>query len=532
MTQDQNLKPDPAVAATSSLTRRDLLQTALAAGAAVGVAGASPVVALAREIDRAGGAPRSAVSGERDPAHSAAPAQQQASLSRELARWVAGLRYEDLPPDVVDRAKGVSLQSVSSALLGSQSNGGQQAASLINEDEAGVRNGATMMVHGTKVTKGGAAYANSAMVIAGGKWDTFRMLIHAGSSIVPGALVAAESGGASGREFLTGIAAGYEVQNRLSADYVPTVMARGFHPGIVFGIFGPAVAAAKILGFTEDQIQDTISLCFALTVSGRGHRESASTRNAMLAVALAGQRDGGGGDERVLEGDGGFYWAYAGDNEGQLIYSFVGDTQTSLDRITANLGEEWLFRETLYRIYSTAGYNIAHVDVTAQLCEENDIQYEDVERVEAVVNWLETQYPSPAFPARREDLDVDPTPGSTRYYTAYGVVQRGFPLLGPRGGGDPPEVLDLMRRVRIIPSTQMGLFAPRITIFMRDGSSFTKQSTGREFIWDFEEEARRIRGIVDGVPIPPAQFDELIAACRDLDAEPRADRLVQLTLRS
>ena len=57
-----------------------------------------------------------------------------------------------------------------------------------------------------------------------------------------------------------------------------------------------------------------------------------------------------------------------------------------------------MFLETLYRIYSTAGYNIAHIDVTAQLCEEHDIRYEDVERVEAVVNWLETQYPEPGLP--------------------------------------------------------------------------------------------------------------------------------------
>ena len=120
----------------------------------------------------------------------------------------------------------------------------------------------------------------------------------------------------------------------------------------------------------------------------------------MLAVVLAQQGHVGG--ETVLEGPAGFYHAYAGNNTGQLTYSFVGDTQTSLDKITANLGKEWLFLETLYRIYSTAGYNIAHVDVTAQLCAEHNIRYEDVERVEAVVNWLETQYPSPAFPSRRK----------------------------------------------------------------------------------------------------------------------------------
>src|SRR4030095_7643483 len=191
-------------------------------------------------------------------------------------------------------------------------------------------------------------------------------------------------------------------------------------------------------------------------------------RSAMLSLALA--RQGHVGGETVLEGDAGFYHAYAGSNTGRLTYSFVGDTHASLGKITVGLGTEWLFLDTLYRIYSTAGYNIAHIDVTAKLCEEHGIAYKDVERVEAIVNWLETQYPSPAFPSRREDRESKP--GSTAYYAAYGVVKRGFPVLkapgGPAGADDPPEVLDLMKRVTLIPSHEMTLFGPRITIFTED----------------------------------------------------------------
>ena len=462
-----------------------------------------------------------------------------ASLSRQLAQWVVGLRYEDLPPEVVDRAKGVTLHSLASVLLGSQSRDGQQAVQLITAEEAGVRNGASIMVYDTKVTKGGAAFANAEMAMAGGKLDSFRMLTHPGTSIVPGAFVAAETAGVSGKDFLTGLAAGYEVMERLAADFIPTVMARGFHAGPVFGIFGPAVAAAKILRLTEDQVNSAIALCVHLAggnlegprSGGRALREGAAVRNAMLAVALA--QHGHVGGETVLEGPAGFYHAYAGNNKGQLTYSFIGDTQTSLDKITAHLGKEWLFLETLYRIYSTAGYNIAHVDVTAQLCAEHNIRYEDVERVEAVVNWLETQYPSPAFPSRRED--ATPRPGSTPYYTAYGVVKRGFPVLrnqgaDPAGADDPPEVLELMQRVTIIPSHQMTLFGPRITIYTKDGKSYTKQSTGREFMWDFNEEAHRIRDVIPGLPIPAAQFEAIIATCCDLDRQDRADTLIQLTL--
>ena len=463
-----------------------------------------------------------------------------ASLSRQLAQWIAGLSYEDLPPEVVDRAKGVTLHALASVLLGSQFAAGKQAIKLISDEEAGVRKGATIMVDGTKVTKGGAAFANSEMAMAGGKLDSFRMLTHPGTSIIPTAFVAAETAGASGRDFLTGIAAGYEVMERMAADFIPTVMSRGFHAGPVFGIFGAAIAAAKIQKLNAEQINSTIALCASLAggnlegmrSGGKALREGAAVRNAMLAVALAEQGHAGG--ETVLEGEAGFYHSYAGNNIGKLTYSFVGETSTSLDKITAELGKTWMFLETLYRIYSTAGYNIAHVDVTAKICEENNLEYKDVERVEAVVNWIETQYPSPAFPIRREDLNK--TPGSTAYYAAYGVVTRGFPVLrtfgfDQSGEKDPAEVLDLMKRVTIVPSHDMTLFGPRITVFTKNGKSYTKQSTGREFVWDFEEEARRIRGVDPVLPIPVPQFETIISTCRDLDKADRADKLVQLTLK-
>jgi len=102
--------------------------------------------------------------------------------------------------------------------------------------------------------------------------------------------------------------------------------------------------------------------------------------------------------------------------------------------------------ETLYRIYSIPGFNIAHVDVTAKLCEEHDIKYQDVERIEAVVNWFETQYPSPAFAPPPAAPGAPVKKGAQEYYTAYGVVKRGFPLL--TGTPDPPEVLELMKRVK------------------------------------------------------------------------------------
>ena len=458
-----------------------------------------------------------------------------ASISRRLARWAAGLRFEDLPVQVVDRARGATLQAIGSALLGSRTEDGRRAVALITEEETGVRNGATIMVSGAMATKGGAAFANSEMALAGGKWDTFRMLTHPGTSIIPAALAAAETRGASGEEFLTGVAAGYEIMERLASDFIPTVMSRGFHAGPVFGIFGAAVAAGKIMDLDEEQMNSAVALCASLASGnlegprsgGQALREGGAVRNALLAADLAERGHIGG--ETVLEGEAGFYHAYTGNNEGRLTYSFTGDTKTSLDKITEGLGEEWLFLETLFRIYSASGYNLAHIDVTASLCEENDIRPEEVERVETEVNWLETRYPSPAFANRRED--GAPSPGSTHYYAAFGVVERGYPLLNkPPGQDDPPEVLEMMKRVRIIPSREMGLFAPRVSIYTKERGVFTRQATGREFIFSFDELANRTGGIAPGLPIPENRYQEIIETCRTLEAQVKAETLIHLTV--
>src|SRR6185295_1340603 len=132
-----------------------------------------------------------------------------------------------------------------------------------------------------------------------------------------------------------------------------------------------------------EQLNSVLSLCSSLAggnpeagcSGGKPLREGAAVRNAMLAVALA--KAGHAGGETVLEGEAGFYHAFAGSNTGRLTYSFAGLTKTSIDKIAENLGKEWIFLETLYRIYSISGYNIAHIDVTAALCKEHDIKPEN-----------------------------------------------------------------------------------------------------------------------------------------------------------
>jgi hypothetical protein len=442
-----------------------------------------------------------------------------ASISRRLAEWVAGLEYGQLPLAVTDRARAVLLQGLSSALIGKGLP--EAAVALKIMEEEGSSGACSVLGLPVKLARGDAAFVNAEMMLAGSKWDTFRMVTHPGCAVLPAALAAAESTGASGHTFLTGVVAGYEVMLRMASDFVPTVMARGFHAGPVFGIFGAAVAAAKIMALDAQGIHGAMAQCVNLASGnlegarggGRAVREGAAVRNALLAVALA--RQGGGSADTLFEGPAGFYHAYAGSCHGHLTYSFTGEPNAPLGRIAEGLGDEWKMLETMLRIYSTPGYNIGHVDVTAALCRRDGIRAEDVEGVECLVNWLETQYPSPAFPSRRTDIG----PGRERphYYAAYAILKGRFPVTKDvqHGFGEPdPEGLqDLMARVTVTPAHGQPLFAPRVTILTRDGVSHTLQGTGREFLFTFDELAQKLSPLGEILPVGIEGYARLVDEC-------------------
>ncbi len=97
----------------------------------------------------------------------------------------------------------------------------------------------------------GAAWVNSATASALDLDDGNRLAMgHPGACVIPAALAVAEMVGASGREFLAAIVAGYDVAVRASVARVPWYKERMYSSGI-WGVFGAAAAAGKLFGMDE-----------------------------------------------------------------------------------------------------------------------------------------------------------------------------------------------------------------------------------------------------------------------------------------
>ena len=462
------------------------------------------------------------------------------SLSRTLARFVVSLGYESLPPWVVDKIKASLLHALIISIVGADTSHGAAAIRLVKEEE-GKSDGATILVDGGRATRAGAAFANSKLMHATNQSDSYRMLIHPGPCVIPAALATAELEGRDGRDLLTALVAGYEVEARIAGDFIPSTQARGFRSSPVYGTLGASVACGKLLGLTEDRLVTALALACTFTggttegarSEGREmmFHEPNATRNGVMAALLA--REDVAGSEYALEGDAGFYNAFTGNNRGELTYVFQGPLQTSMDDVAAGLGSRWELMHVTPKIYQTAGYNCPVIELMTQIRASHAIPVADIESIIVDMNWLETLYPSPAFPSATRST---PGVGSTHYFAAYTCVHGSYPPLKPRlepgeqPSGEDPEVMSLLRRVEVVGHKDRSPFAPRITIRLRGGTVYRGELRGDELEWDLATETRRISELFDAMPWPRDQLDSIVHTVSRLE-ETNVENLVRLCVR-
>lgn len=462
------------------------------------------------------------------------------SLSRSLARYLSSLDYDALPAEVVDKIKASLLHALVIAIVGAGTSHGRAAITLVKREES-KEDGATILVDGTRATRAGAAFANSKLMHATNQADSYRMLIHPGPCVIPAALATAELGGHSGKELLTALVAGYEVEARIAGDFIPTTQSRGFRSSPVYGTLGAAVATGKLIGLDEDQLVTALALACTFTGgttegprSGGGEmmfQEPNATRNGIMAALLA--EETLQGSETALEGEAGFYHAFTGNNQGKLTYTFTGPLQTSLTDVAADLGSRWELMHVTPKIYPTAGYNCPVIELMARLHASHPMPPERVESITIDMNWLETLYPSPAFPSPQRG---GPGVGSTHYFAAYTCVHGGYPPLKARvdpGGesvGEEKLVMDLMERVHVIGHKDQPSFAPRITVLMQDGTQYVDEFHGAELKWDLATETRRISALFDDIAWPRERLDSIVQTVSAMEDQTSVYPLIKLCL--
>src|SRR5215475_3664902 len=474
-------------------------------------------------------------------------------LAVRLGEFVAGLRFEELPASVLDKAKALVNHALTVAMASTGAPRSMAARRLVLAQESlgaariGAGQGATLWVDGTRVTRPGAAFANAVAVAVNNQCDSYHMLTHPGVLIVPAGLATAEGEGRSGRELLTALAAGYEVQCRCARDFIPSTPAHGFRASPVYGILGCAATTAKLLGL--DAARTTSAITLAASFAGsliEGQRtgardadfaEAQAARSGMWAAALA--AEGFEGAPTALEGDGGFYNAFTGSHRGDLTYSFTGPLKADLGEVVADLGRRWEILDVKFKIYPTPGFNQPVVWLASEMAARHRLAADQIEHVTLEMNYLETLYPSPRFP--RPPAPDGSGFGRTAYMLAYTLIAGDYPVLeanveDPRDAGastgaeQAARIAALQQRVEILGVVGRDCFAPRLTVTLRDGRRVSGEYDGHELMWDFRRDAEVLRRFVPGLPIAPDQYYRFVAAVAGLDKAEAVDEVVALTL--
>ena len=285
----------------------------------------------------------------------------QSGYTPKLAAYAASLRYEDIPSDVLSRAKDCIADTVAVIAFGGQLSWSKMI--IAHAQATGGGGKSAIIGEAKRVHAPAAALAHGAMTHAF-ELDSLTdpdSGAHPGATAFTAALAIAQERGLSGRELLTAFVAGCEVMFRIGRATKQTNEVRGFHAPGTTGPFGGAIAGGKLLGFDKEKMTNALGIAGSLSAgllefahAGNGgmvkklHLGRAA-ESGVLAASLAAH--GFTGPDTVLEGDAGY------------LHDFCIDWD--LAELTKGLGSDFLCRQILLKRF--ACHITAHNAVEAML---------------------------------------------------------------------------------------------------------------------------------------------------------------------
>jgi len=296
-----------------------------------------------------------------------------------LAAYVADLRYQDIPEAVRERAKALTLDFLGSAIRARRD--AESTPSLLKTLQALALDGrgeATVFGDAGTWSPAVAALLNGALGHSLDFDDTHAdASLHASAPVVPAAFAVGELVGASGRDVLTAIVAGYEVCCRLGQALDPTShYARGFHPTATAGTYGAAAAAGKLFGLSKERLvaafgvsgsQAAGSLQFLVNGAwNKRYQVGAAAMNGVIAATLA--RNDFVGATQSVEGKHG------------LLAGYTDDAHP--ERVTAGLGNIYETMRIGVKPYPSCRYTHAAIDALIAMRREHNLTPDQIRRVE------------------------------------------------------------------------------------------------------------------------------------------------------
>lgn len=299
------------------------------------------------------------------------------SISQNIVSKVSKIRYENLPKEVIDRAKLLLMHHLACACAGRNEEWSKTALqTVLNNGQSG--NSTVWFTNAKNCNSFDAAFAVGAMIQSTLQEDVHvDSSAHPGIVVIPCALALGDAMGKSGKDVLEAIVAGYEMMILIGTSGGAEFSAKGFRPTSVLGVLGSSVTAGVLMGFDEEQLASAISMAGNMSCGinewGKAGTDEMyiqnafATANGIMAAQLV--KNGLKGSATIFEG---------ADNDSGLCRAFGLNKEAlwSSVQVERPLG--------ILDVLCKASPSCAMTQTTAQLAKNaaaEGIHVEDLERI-------------------------------------------------------------------------------------------------------------------------------------------------------
>jgi 2-methylcitrate dehydratase PrpD len=457
-------------------------------------------------------------------------------ITRTLIHFCHELNAKDLDNQVVERTKYMLLDYLGVAIAGSLSESSRPIQKMILR--AAPHGSCTVIGTATQTCPEYAALANGAAAHSVELDDT-----HQAGSIHPGVVIFSAAVALSEihpeidfAQFVAAVVAGYEVATRLGIAVQPKFHYElGFHPTSTCGVFGATVTAAKLLHLSEEQMLSAVGIAGSMaagslefladgTWTKRLHPGLAA-QNGILAANLA--ADGFRGPATILEGRDGFLAGYSRQPKPESVLEYLGKT--------------FEIMRTSIKPHACCRYIQAPIDGLIELAIANDIQPDQVEKVEVAV--LEAGWSLVCEPQKRKYEPANAV--DAQFSVPFGAAMA---LMHRKAGLDEfsdeniksPQIKILMDKVVLLKDARIEKNFPvewpsYVKVYLKNGQTFDKYvqfpKGDPENPLTWEELSAKFQSLATRV-LPRERCDQIVRSVKDMKWSSVLRNIWRLTSRS
>lgn len=450
------------------------------------------------------------------------------NATRDLARFAAQLRYEDIPAEVVDRMKTSLLDSIGCCLYGATLPWTERVQAMVEAEQAAPV--ASLWGSGRKTSIANAVLVNGTAGHAFELDDIHKeSIVHAGSIAVPVALAYAErDGNWSGRDLIAALVAGYEIGTRVGNAATMSLFYRGFHPQGTSGVFVAAASAGRALKLDADPMQHALGIAGSQAGGLMAAQEGAmvkrfhagrAAQSGVYSAELA-KRDFTGIVDVLEASYGGYLSSYS--------------DKPNAARLTDGLGKVWETAKVGYKPHASVTSIHAALDALTHIMRSDALMATDIASIRVGVSHMTYvhcawEYKAQGVTAAQMNL----------YYGLAVIAHDGVAFVDQYDEKRlaDPALVDLIARIQAYEDSEIEAMGPAlrhaatVTVKTCDGRELTHRILNRrgspENPISADDVEYKFRNVVRSC-LPADKIDRLVELTRQLDTLSNLDDLISI----